>query len=102
MSREIGLFFFFLILDFAQFLDSSSERSFLQLNEFLGRGINTPSGEIHYAGVCSSLKGESKNCTKSSYRKIFEFAGRILRSQARGTSVCHTLNTTHPTLSDFL
>jgi len=40
-------------LDFAHFLDPSSERSFLQLNKFLGRGKNTSSFEIYYA-VCKN------------------------------------------------
>ena len=53
-------------LDFVHFLNSSSERSFLQLDKFLGRGRNTPSCEIYYAGVCFSLESSSKKCTKSS------------------------------------
>jgi len=36
-------------------LHHPSEISFLQLNEFLGRGKNTPYFEIHYAAVCFSL-----------------------------------------------
>ena len=58
---------FYFILDFVQFLPSSSERSFPQLNKFLGRGKNTPSFKIYYAAVCFSLEAEGKNCTKSSY-----------------------------------
>jgi len=41
-------------------LHHPSEISFLQLNEFLGRGKNTPSFEIHYAAVCFSLEGGAK------------------------------------------
>ena len=53
-------------LDFVQFLDSSSERRFPQLYEFLRKGKITPSVEIHYAGVRVSRESSSKNCTKSS------------------------------------
>ena len=52
-------------LDFVHFFGSPSERSFLQLNEFLGRGKTTPSCEIYYAVVCFSREGKPKKCTKS-------------------------------------
>jgi hypothetical protein len=47
-------------------LAASSERAFLQLNKFLGRGEKTPSFEIYYAGVWLSLEAAAKKCTKSS------------------------------------
>jgi uncharacterized protein with HEPN domain len=53
-------------LDFVHFLDPSSERCFIQLNKFLGRGKNTPSCEIYYAVFCLSREYGSKKCTKSS------------------------------------
>jgi predicted ABC-type ATPase len=52
-------------LDFVHFLDPSSERCFIQLNKFLGRGRNTPSCEIYYAVFCLSREYGSKKCTKS-------------------------------------
>ena len=45
------------------------ERSFLQLDKFLGRGRNTPSCEIYYAGVRFSLESSSKKSTKSSLQE---------------------------------
>jgi hypothetical protein len=56
-------------LDFVHFLDPSSERCFIQLNKFLGRGKNTPSCEIYYAVFCLSREYGSKKCTKSSYKR---------------------------------
>jgi hypothetical protein len=55
-------------LDFVNFLNSSSERRFLQLNEFLRKGKKYPSFEIHYAGVCASLESSLKEITKSSFQ----------------------------------
>jgi len=44
----------YLLLDFVQFLNSSAEKDFIRLNEFLRKGSQYPSVEIHDAGFCLS------------------------------------------------
>jgi len=46
--------------DFAKFLNSAAERSFIKLDEFLRKGKTYPSFELHYPRFCLSLQGSSK------------------------------------------
>ena len=54
-----------------KFLNSSSERAFPQLDEFLRKGEITPSFEIHYAEVCLSRESSSKNLQRLLQLKPF-------------------------------
>jgi hypothetical protein len=44
----------FVKLDFVIFLDEAAERGKIQRNEFLRKGLFSPSEEIHLAGFCLS------------------------------------------------